>query len=448
MNTSPKFPCIVLTVCAMCMLIPIGGAYLWSFLLLCWLVAARPWRADRIGGLGEPLADALKPVTFGAWALSLSLILANLIAAFSSDYAEPLKKVLGMSSHMFTKLTLLWLVLAAGQRALARRGFVFARDGVFWFLGFLTLHLVYCFVQRQTGIDWTHGFRAQLGQHRFAYGVYRVSGFHGHPLTLSYNLMLLVLAAAWIVWHGRNLLGKTQRLAWGGVLAVALVTLVITGSRFPLVALALTLLVCEGKRLWRYKWWVAGAAAVMLLALGLEGSTFGRVAELFDEKIPITERFSRVVFWQVHWQIFLEHPLAGIGIPGIDRAYAVYYAGIEPSDKMYSAHDIFLQVLADTGLIGFCGLLLALFGIFKAARRLDQIGADGSALRYLAWGAIFSGLLQNTFRDSEFLFAFWFLAAALSVLAAQRAELREHGKSPQNFQPPARPAHSAAHLPG
>ncbi len=453
-GASTRFPRVVLNTCAMALMIPITGAYFWSFLLLCWLVVARPGRADRTSGGDDTLTHAWQPIHWGALALIGTQVVASLVAYFSSEFAQPLPVVLMLSLHMLTKFTVLWFVLAAGQRAMARRGYTVVREGAPWLFGFLCIHLAYCLVQRETGIDWTHGFHATLGQHRFAYGVYRVSGFHGHPLTLSYNLMLLVLAATWVVTHARTALPSGTRRLWFGILAVSLVTLVITGSRFPLAALALALLACEWRRLWKHKWWVLGLAGVMVLALALEGSTVGRVQELFDQKVPLTERFPRFVFWQVHWRMFLDHPLAGVGMAGVDRAYEVYYAGIEPSDKMYSAHDIFLQLLADTGLIGLTGLVALLAGFAVAARRLEAAGADGSALRYLAAAAIFSGLLQNNFRDSEFLYAFWFLTAALSVPfqahggAAQRAELREHGKSPQNFQSPTRPPDSAAHLSG
>lgn len=454
MKTSPLFPQIVLTVGAMAIMVPITGGYFWSFLLLCWLVAAKPWRDDRMGGRDELLACAWKPIYVGALALILTQVLASLIAYVSSEYEQTFRAVLKTSLHMFTKFTVLWWVLAAGQKAMARRGFTVMREGAFWVLGFFCLHLLYCLVQRQTGIDWTHGVHAVLPANRFAYGVYRVSGFHGHPLTLAYNLMLVAVAAAWIVMRGRPLLSQAHWRAWCGILIVVVVTMVITGSRFPLVALAVTLLICVRRRLWGYKWWVAGLAGVMILALSLEGSTFGRIAELFDEKIPATERFSRLVFWRVHWQMFFEHPLAGVGMAGLDKAYALYYAGVEPSDKMYTAHNIYFQLLADTGIVGFLGLVVLLAGFAAAARRFDAAGTDGSALRYLAVAAVISGLLQNNFRDSEFLYAFWFLTAALSVPlgaydpTAQRAGLRDHGKSPQNFRPPTNPSDSATHLSG
>jgi O-antigen ligase len=142
--------------------------------------------------------------------------------------------------------------------------------------------------------------------------------------------------------------------------------------------------------------------------------------------------------------MFLDHPLAGVGMEGVERAYKAYYAGLEPADKMYAAHDIFLQFLADTGLIGFSGLLAVFAGFFAAARRLDRAGFGGSALRYLAAAGATSGLLQNNFRDSEFLYCFWFLTAALSVLArahfpqlmlSQRGEPRREPRRKPLLQP-------------
>lgn len=414
------FPRIVLVMAALAMLVPITGAYFWSLLLMGWLVVTRPWRLDADDGLNA----ALRPIGWGALALIGTQVLASLLSFWTSPYAAPLGKVLKISTHQGTKLAMLWFVLIGAHKALARRGFTIVRQGAPWLCGFMVLHLIYCFAQRQWGIDWTHGFKAHLPSHRFAYGVYRVSGFEGHPLTLSYNLMLVVVAATWVVSHARRTLSSRQLRCWYVILATALVALVITGSRFPLVALASSLLICEWRRLWRYKAWVLGLAAVMTLALWMEGSTFGRVAELFDPNIPFDVRFSRLVFWRTHWRMFLDYPVGGVGMAALDRAYADYYAGIVPPDQQFTAHNIFLQLLADTGLIGLAGLLALIVGYFAAARRLDGSGRDGSALRYLAAAAVMSGLLQNNFRDSEFLYVFWFLTAtlAVSLLTAPRAE--------------------------
>lgn len=423
---------VVLILASWSTVIPISGGYFCGMWLFWWLTLTKRW--------GDLKTNReLAPVHWGVLAMILAQLVSGLVACFSSPYSEGVLRALRVSSHMTTKLAVLWFVYAGASYAARASRWPLIEKVAPWFLLGLGINLVYCVAQRYTGIDWTHGFGARLGEHRFAYGVYRVSGFTGHPLTLSYNLMMIVVAGAWVLLRQRAQLPARTVRYWAGIVAVALFTLVITGSRYPLAALAMTLAVCEARALWRWKTWILAGGALLLGALWLEGSTFGRMTELFNENQPLVERFPRLLFWQVHLRMFLDHPFAGVSLAGVDRAYQAYYAPFGPSVKMMTAHNIFLQVAADSGLIGLLGLLALLGGFYAAARRADH-------LRYFLAAAIFSGLLQNNFRDSEFLFAFWFLAA---VLAARLEPLEHSEREPsQNLQSAAGHADSAAHLPG
>jgi O-antigen ligase len=198
------------------------------------------------------------------------------------------------------------------------------------------------------------------------------------------------------------------------IVGLSLVTLVISGSRFPLVAIGLVLVLGLGRILWRWRYPVLGAAVALAGALLVEGSTLNRVKEAFDPNLPIEQRFDRLVFWQVHWKIFTDHPIAGTGIKAVDAIAEHEYQALGFNGHRYAAHNIYLQQLADTGLIGLAGFLALLAALFVAAKR-----SGDQSVRLLALAAVVTGLLQNNFRDSEFIYAFWFLLAfALARRAA------------------------------
>jgi O-antigen ligase len=109
---------------------------------------------------------------------------------------------------------------------------------------------------------------------------------------------------------------------------------------------------------------------------------------------------------------------------------------------MYEAHNIVLQTLADTGLIGFAGLLALFSGLVLAARRLSRATAGAQGISYLTAATLLTGLMQNDLRDSEYLYAFWFFLSLLLVqsaaLGAGRQEADGDERKPaENLQSPA-----------
>jgi uncharacterized membrane protein len=416
LSKPPRFALVVFALSAVAVTLPIFGGYFTSFLLLLWLVLTRPRRHVVDAAAAERFSHIVRPVHLGVAILLGTHLLAAVIAYLGDAAAPSFAAAFKPSGHMTIKWGLLWYLLSGAVRTMLARGWRPLSVGK-WLALWLLVHFVYCLVQRHTGIDWTHGLGARLGANRFAYDVYRVSGFMGHPLTLGYNLVLLVLVAlpfARAEWTGE------QRWAWPTVLALAAATLVISGSRFPLVALALSLAMSLGSVLWKWRWQLLAASVALFAGLALEGSTLRRVSELFDPQKPVTERFDRIVFWQVHWRVFLEHPFVGTGLWGIDAATEREYRAIGFTERMYGAHDIFLQQMADTGAVGLAGLLVLLGGIFLAGRRAAQAVGTWNAVTPLAWAAVATGLMQNNFRDSEFVFACWFLLALAAGDAARR----------------------------
>jgi O-antigen ligase len=429
MKMCPVYLHVLIALGSTAITLPIFGGYFVALQLLVWLVVAGPWRRGApTGSVGDPVFDrayasVVRPIHGGVVLMLIAQLVAALVAWSASPYAKPLGKTLGELVHTSLKLGLLWFVLAAGLKAAWDRRWPPQR-AIPWLTLWLAVLLVYCIAQRYTGIDWTHGFDAVLGPHRFAYGVYRVSGFMGHPLTFGYNLVLLVLAVSALAWcHGAGLGPLDRRACWvAGALSIAI--LGISGSRFPLAALVCSWAVVERRRFLRHWRWILGAGVVVAAALWLEGSMLGRMTELFDPGIPIEQRFPRVVYWQVHWRMFLENPIAGVGRAGLSSAYEHYYEGVTLFEKVYIAHNIYLQTLAETGVIGFLGLGALLAGLVVAARRCGP----RSGLAYLVAGVMISGLMQNNLRDSEFLYALWYLAGVLALHGAgRRAELAGAG---------------------
>lgn len=432
------FPRALLVLAAAATTTPIFGGYLVGFLLLLWLPFGRR-RQSAAASAAKPMRALLTPIHWGVLALVASHVLAALVGAALSPYAQSLYDVTHVAVRMGIKWGLLWIVLSESMLLLLRGGWR-AREISLWLGVFMIVNLVYALAQRYTGIDWTHGLDARLGPHRFAYGVYRISGFMGHPLTLAYNLLLMLTAAGALLLPLRQSLDAREVKAWWIVATAATAILLISGSRFVLLVIPVMAVLAAGRRLLRHAPWVILAAAVVALVLWWEGSVVGRFSEFFDTNVPLTDRFSRLVFWQVHWRMFLDQPIAGVTLAGVSEAMEAYYSAIGRRDIINTAHNVFLQTMADSGLIGLGGMISLLAGIAVSAARARRLLGHASGIGLLLVATVLSGLLQNNLRDSEFLFALWFFLALLILRAAVLATTSPSGtherKPPQDLQPP------------
>lgn len=320
----------------------------------------------------------------------------------------------------------------------------------------------YFIFQCVTGFDYRSAGHLLLPEHRMSNGFYRIFGFFGHPLSLAsvclaffvffWSLFWQLLKASYQDFHSHQpplneLLGAstqglpaafatlkntTRRLAWIALfIAMAhLFFVVASGGRMALVVALLgfatvpwSVPLAGRVRLLRVISSVGGACVVGFSVwwAGL-GARFAEFLTAFTQGVAA----DRATFWAVHWQMFLDHPFFGQGPAYLDRgmreAYYVQlgFAGLR--DK-FNAHNLFLETLASSGLIGFVLLAGAVFvaiRIFRAATQkcsavvvlvaahVESFHGDVHVAKVFAGSFAMSmfanlvhGLTQNTFFDSN-----------------------------------------------
>lgn len=270
--------------------------------------------------------------------------------------------------------------------------------------------LGYLVLQRYTGVDWVGGLSKCIPESRFAYGVYRPNGWMGHPLSLGFNLMLVTVVAWMRGFHATSRHDPEKRF-WRILFTVAAISLLLNQSRWPIaVALGLIAVTSLGKLKKSPK------TVILIFCLGVAGvfgdpALRGRLSEVVTNPQQLLGKGERAGFWNVHAKMFRDHLLLGVGYHRRKSASLDYYnrAGYTNNEKKYAAHNIYLQILADSGLVGFLGFLSLMAGLALTAWR--QLQGGKPALLTLLAAAMLGGLMQNNFRDSEFLYCFWMLVA-------------------------------------
>ncbi|KXK07305.1 MAG: Lipid A core - O-antigen ligase-like enzyme [Acidobacteria bacterium OLB17] len=226
-----------------------------------------------------------------------------------------------------------------------------------------------------------------------------------------------------------------------GVAAVCGSALLMTMSRGAWLAASVTLLVVLAATYATRdrKHSAAGRRRLLvpiLSAVILIGATLGLALFLGGDDLNLSlaghgsdaEGFSsgRTHFWAVAMQVFAAHPIAGAGLD----SFAVAFTKFDTWDgrfRIERAHNDYLQVLADGGVIGF--LCLASFIAILFRKGVENIRFASTEHRSVAIGAFAGcvGVLVHSFVDFPLRTpsnAFFFLL--LVVLAVVRTDSGDH----------------------
>jgi hypothetical protein len=224
----------------------------------------------------------------------------------------------------------------------------------------------------------------------------------GHPAARVAVLPVVAFLAA-------GLVASQSRGGMVAALVAAVAALVLARRRRGLVVMGLL--------------WVVGAAAAWYVA---DPATWQR---LFN----FSESSGRSELWSVAWQMWQDHPLAGVGLQGfLDSAggYARALGELEYAEFITEepkvVHNSFLELLAETGIVGLALFVavvtLSLRSAWQAVRRFEAM--EDVAMAALSKAVIVSVLASLTaamFISSQVDRRLWvLLALGPALLAAAR----------------------------
>ncbi|MCU1307855.1 MAG: hypothetical protein JWN45_2550, partial [Acidobacteriaceae bacterium] len=245
----------------------------------------------------------------------------------------------------------------------------------------------------------------------------RVTSFMFHFNSLAGYLNLVIPFSI-----GSMVLARSRWTRWLGLICFATGTaaLLLTQSRGGLIAyggsLLVSILCLVQKRGMRIGILVAIAVTVALSAPML-ATYFERLRDV-DE---FTE-LSRLAIWASAASMFLARPILGVGFGTYSISSLVYVP--EPIGGQLHAHNLYLQLLAETGIVGFLAFFVVVGSIvFRAIKlikdpdplfRIVGVGVCGAVTATLIHGMV--DFLFNV--SPQFGTLFW-LVLALSVAASQ-----------------------------
>ncbi len=135
------------------------------------------------------------------------------------------------------------------------------------------------------------------------------------------------------------------------------------------------------------------AATMAMPVVQMRMSQGRRDLQIFMARGGVFSLGARLLYWKEGWQMFLEHPLAGVGSGGYRVTFQERYPKF-PGRKPH-AHSSYLTVASELGLAGLVGWGALGWVLFRAAwkRRRDEVGYTA-----LAFGLV---LLVGSLTDIE-----------------------------------------------
>jgi len=373
------------------------------------------------------------------------LPLALFVAAQFASLATTLHLKIGArESLQFLYLVAIFYVLyhILGSRQAVRYAIVtlLVATAIFVFFGLLTMTigkppLPFITLQLGEGLqiraDWLGPFKRLTGRELTTmiggHSVRRATSFYLAPVAVgSFLTQMIIVAVALGTGHG---MAPWKRLTYGLLIAGALVVWFLTFSRaswvtLPIALVLLAFLKGRGR--------LAILLTILLIAALVLSSAAARARILGSLSLREPSVSRHLIYWRSAWAMFQDRLLLGHG-PGSFGPEATNYIPLfgDITFKNPAVHNMFLQVAAETGLIGLLAIiwtLLAIFGALWRALRSEVTGSYkelllGLSLALLAGVAI--NMTLNLFNHE----IFWvLLAIGYAAARATPLEWEESGR--------------------
>ena len=198
-------------------------------------------------------------------------------------------------------------------------------------------------------------------------GMSRANAFYGHPMTLG-GWLCIFLPLLLIEFFERKLLGKYYWMA-GIAFCICNAALIFNGTRGAWLAVAIVCAMLLIYYMFKSKrnMSIIIIFVVLITSILINNAKFMYRLDTIDDFNKYQSNTERILIWQSAWNMFKDHPVLGVGLGQYTENYREKYVSpLAKEPHLTHAHNNFMQMLAENGIVGFAGFLI-MFGyiIFK-----------------------------------------------------------------------------------
>lgn len=276
---------------------------------------------------------------------------------------------------------------------------------VFALSGFLVC--LYGVAQYVFGWDTT---QAWMDEDMFSDIKMRIYSTLGNPNVLGEYILLALPVSIGLMWTKKS---APAKVVYAGISAVMFGALILTFSRGCwiglLIAAAIFITFAAGKL------WGLGLVALPIIPMVLPETIINRFTSIGDMKDSSTSY--RVYIWMGTIAMIKDFWLSGIGMgqEAFTQVYPFYsYNGIVAPHS----HNLFLQILVESGVVGIAVFLLIVFFFLRKMMTGYQYGGKGDTMSTMltaisagVCGFLVQGMFDNCFYNYRVMFVFWCMLA-------------------------------------
>lgn len=252
----------------------------------------------------------------------------------------------------------------------------------------------------------------------------RIYSTLGNPNVLGEYILLVLPVSIGLMWTRRKAAAKVVYAGISGLMFLALILTFSRGCWIGLmIAAAIFITFAAGKL------WGIGLAALPIIPMVLPESIINRFLSIGDMEDSSTSY--RVYIWMGTLAMMRDFWVSGIGMgqEAFTQVYPFYsYNGIVAPHS----HNLFLQILVESGIAGIAVFLLIMFFFLRRMMTGYQYGGKGDALSTMitaisagVCGFLMQGMFDNCFYNYRVMLVFWCVIAmgrACVYVAKQRSE--------------------------
>lgn len=251
-------------------------------------------------------------------------------------------------------------------------------------------------------------------------GMSRANGFYGHPMTLG-GWLCIFLPLLLIEFFEKKLLKQYHWLA-GLAFCICSAGLVFNATRGAWLAVGI---VCTVLLLY-YMFKSKRNLAVSIIFIALISTVlvnnpkFMHRLDTIDDFDKYQSNTERILMWQSAWNMFKDHPILGVGLGQYKENYQQKYISPEAKEPQLShAHNNFLQMLAENGIVGFVGFAI-MFGYIVFKNLIDWFRTRNAYALMIVSATVcllLQGFTEYNVGNSAVIKMYWLVLGLLVVLS-------------------------------
>lgn len=255
----------------------------------------------------------------------------------------------------------------------------------------------------------------------------RVDSFFDNPNSYAVLLILLIPMAVALFLEAKH---WVTRILSAGAMVLGVAALAMTYSRAAWVGFACAAVVFVF--LWKPKLIPLFAIVCVMCIPFLPASIWNRILSIFNFSDSSTS--SRLPLYTAALRAIQKSPITGAGLgTAAPQKYIAQHALYAGGHDYVHAHNLFLEVWLETGLIGFVAFLGAVGESIKRAARQVRRGTDSAARTITAaaasslCGYLVTGLADYPWSYPRVMMVFWFVfAVSAAGVKLCRSGQKEH----------------------